>query len=58
MLALALSLPSCSGTGSSGSGCGWVRPIYVSPADQLTEQTARAVLAHDKAWKAICGTPS
>lgn len=49
-------LTSCGGTGPvAGSGCGWVRPIYVSADDRLTDDTARQILAHDKAVKAVCG---
>lgn len=53
MLAL---LSGCGRTGSAtdAGGCEWARPIYVGRADVLTDETARAVLAHNEAWAAIC----
>lgn len=42
-------------TGSAGSGCGWVRPVYVSPDDKLTEGTQRQILSGNEAWRAVCG---
>lgn len=49
-------LTSCAANGpGAGSGCGWVRPIYVSPNDKLSDDTAKQILAHDKAVKAVCG---
>jgi hypothetical protein len=39
------------------TACKWVRPIYVSKADEFTDGTARQVLAHNKAYAANCGTP-
>jgi hypothetical protein len=40
------------------NGCEWVRPIYVSKTDVLSDGTARAILAHDLAWKQVCGAPA
>lgn len=53
MLAL---LGGCGGPGSAtdAGGCEWSRPIYVGRADVLTDETARAVLAHNEAWATIC----
>jgi hypothetical protein len=36
------------------TGCSWVRPIMVSNADVLTDETAREILTHNEAWSAIC----
>ena len=36
------------------TACDWVRPIYVSSEDQLTEPTAAAILAHDRKWQENC----
>ena len=46
-------LTSCANTGS-GTSCAWMRPIYISKDDVLTEGTARAILAHNEAWAAVC----
>ena len=59
-LCLALLLTSCASTGvatkpTPSNGCEWARPIYVSSADVLSDATARAILAHDETWKAVCG---
>lgn len=37
------------------TSCDWVRPIYVSKADTLTDRTAGQILSHDKKWKKFCG---
>lgn len=37
------------------TGCDWTAPLYVSKDDVLTEETARAVLAHNRAGARICG---
>lgn len=46
-------LTSCA-TGGSETNCAWVRPIYISKNDVLTEGTARAILAHNEARAAVC----
>lgn len=37
------------------TGCEWAKPIFVSKADVLTDDTAKAILAHNKAGAARCG---
>ncbi|BAO88902.1 uncharacterized protein precursor [Caballeronia cordobensis] len=37
------------------TGCDWTKPIYVSENDVLSDETARAILAHNKAGAAQCG---
>ena len=37
------------------TGCEWTKPIYVSKADVLTDETAKDILAHNKAGAARCG---
>ena len=37
------------------TGCDWARPILVADGDQLTQETARAVLAHNETWQKRCG---
>lgn len=46
-------LTSCESVGPA-TECAWVRPIYISKDDVLTEGTARAILGHNEAWAAIC----
>lgn len=46
-------LTSCTNAGS-GTSCAWMRPIYISKDDVLTEGTARAILGHNEAWTAVC----
>ena len=38
------------------SSCLWVKPILVTESDILTmdDRTKRAILAHNKKWKANC----
>lgn len=57
MLTLVLPLASCvRGRATKPSnGCEWVKPIYPSNDDQLTDGTARQILDHDEAGKQICG---
>ncbi|AHB69563.1 hypothetical protein P262_04516 [Cronobacter malonaticus] len=40
------------------TACTWVKPILVTEADILSmdDRTKRAILAHNKSWKANCGT--
>lgn len=35
--------------------CDWAEPIYPSPADDLTDETADAILIHNETGAAICG---
>lgn len=37
------------------TACDWTRPIYVSKTDVLSDETARAVLAHNQAGAKVCG---
>lgn len=37
------------------TACDWTRPIYVSKTDVLTDETAAAILAHNKAGAKVCG---
>jgi hypothetical protein len=57
MLVLTLPLASCkSGPATEPSnGCEWVRPIYPSKDDSLTDGTARQILNHNETGKDICG---
>lgn len=36
------------------TACDWTAPIYVSKDDVLTDDTARAILAHNRAGAKIC----
>lgn len=36
-------------------GCGWVKPIYVSRNDILTDGTARQIKDHDETGAKVCG---
>lgn len=40
------------------TACNWVNPILVSPHDieVMSEQTKRAILAHNIKWDANCGS--
>lgn len=49
-------LSGCAGNGAGiDGGCAWARPIYVSRADVLTEETAQQLLAHNEAGSRLCG---
>ena len=37
------------------TACDWTKPIYVDKADVLTDDTAKAILAHNRAGARICG---
>lgn len=37
------------------TACDWTTPIYVDKADVLTDDTARAILAHNRAGARVCG---
>lgn len=60
-IALLATLILCTACGTSGSAptdaCGPWRPIYVGKADVLTADTARALLAHNRTWRALCEAP-
>ncbi|PQV51876.1 hypothetical protein B0G83_10485 [Paraburkholderia sp. BL21I4N1] len=36
------------------TSCDWAKPIYLDKADVLSDATANAILAHDKAGAAHC----
>ena len=56
MLATLLTLTaSCSISGAATSGCEWTAPILVSQGDDLTDGTARQILAHNEAGAEVCG---
>jgi hypothetical protein len=54
-IALAMLAASCAGTGGGGEACAPWRPVLVSDADVLSEATARAILAHNRTGRRICG---
>ena len=35
-------------------GCSWVRPVYLSTKDVLTDETARQVLVLNETWERVC----
>lgn len=37
------------------TACDWTKPIYVDKADELSEQTAKAILANNRAGAKVCG---
>ncbi|KWI89547.1 hypothetical protein WM11_21515 [Burkholderia ubonensis] len=37
------------------TACDWTRPIYVSRTDVISDDTARAILAHNQAGAKVCG---
>ncbi|SPX64185.1 Uncharacterised protein [Leclercia adecarboxylata] len=57
-------MTSCAETGSTNNmvvvdtACNWVKPILVTEADILSmdDRTKRAILTHNKTWKANCDT--
>jgi hypothetical protein len=52
---LAILLASCGASGPATDACGPWRAIYVAKADTLTEDTARALLSHNRTGAALCG---
>lgn len=40
------------------TACNWVNPVLVSPHDieVMSEQTKRAILAHNEKWFSVCGS--
>lgn len=38
------------------TSCSWVRPIYVSKDDVLTDGTARQILTLNEQWRRVCVT--
>lgn len=37
------------------TACEWTKPLYVDKADVLTDDTAKAILAHNRAGAKVCG---
>lgn len=37
------------------TACDWTKPIFVSKSDVLTDETARAILAHNQTGAKNCG---
>lgn len=37
------------------TACDWTKPIYVDASDVLTDETARNILAHNRAGAKNCG---
>lgn len=37
------------------TACQWTKPIYVSKADVLSDETAKAILSHNLAGAKVCG---
>lgn len=36
------------------TACSWVKPIYISKDDQLTDGTARQILSNNRAYMSSC----
>lgn len=45
----------CATSGAVISCPAWVKPIFVSKQDVLTDGTAKAILQHNETWQAVCG---
>ncbi|MFW6851808.1 hypothetical protein [Burkholderia gladioli] len=37
------------------TACNWVKPIYLDKSDVLSDETARAILAHNQTGAKVCG---
>ena len=48
------SLPSAESGVPVVDGCSWVRPVYLSTEDVLTDETARQVLVLNETWERVC----
>ena len=51
---LLLAVSACSSVGPATNECVWVKPIYVSKADVLTEGTVEQILRHNETWERVC----
>jgi len=51
---LMLGVSACGTVGPATDSCVWVKPIYVSKQDVLTDGTVEAILSHNEKWKEIC----
>ena len=48
-------LSGCANVGQEINGaCAWVKPIYISKLDVLTDGTVRQILAHNETWAREC----
>jgi len=54
-LIVALMLLSACGAIGKGNECVAFRPILISATDHFTDQTARAILAHNLTGQRLCG---
>ena len=36
------------------TGCDWVRPVYVTSEDRISEPTAAVILGNNRKWLANC----
>jgi hypothetical protein len=52
---IAVLIAGCAIDPGVGSGCDWAEPIRPSRADQLSEGTARQILAHNETGAQLCG---
>jgi hypothetical protein len=52
---IAVLIAGCATDPGVGSGCDWVEPIRPSRADQLSEDTAQQILAHNETGAQLCG---
>jgi hypothetical protein len=55
LVSLTLAVSACGTVGPAIDSCVWVKPIYVSKQDVLTDGTVAAILAHNEKWQEICG---
>ena len=53
-LLLMIGVSACATVGPSADSCVWVKPIYVSKDDVLTDKTVEAILAHNEKFEEIC----
>jgi hypothetical protein len=51
---LILSVSACATSGPATDSCAWVKPIYVSKQDVLTDGTVDQILGHNTKWQEIC----
>lgn len=51
---LLLVASACATVGPATDGCAWVKPIYVSREDVLSDGTVDQILGHNEKWERIC----
>jgi hypothetical protein len=54
LLAFTAALFGCTTVAPAIDSCVWVKPIYVSKQDVLTDGTVEQILRHNEAWERIC----